>query len=299
MKRLTVLLFASLFAAPLLQADFAELLAEADRLYKQDEYEQSRAFLEANLGEAAGGQEQSQMYWRLARTWLDLGDQAEDKGVKGEALLAYFAKGEELAQKAVELDPGDYLAYYWKCANIGRWGQVKGIFNALGKAKPMRGLLQKTLQLRPDHSDSYYVLGQLYEQVPGPPLSFGDKDWAVSLGRKSVDLRAEQVSAGQEEELNYDFYTELGKHLWDRNWSAARRLKEQPKKEAPYAAKSDPMEKNFYYEAAVKLKEVSDRQEALELVSWAAQQLKDLPQRTRSQADDLKEAQELLAAWKK
>ncbi len=299
MKRLTVLLLVSLIAAPLLLADFQELLAEADLLHKQDEYEQSRTFLEASLGEAAGGQEESQLYWRLARAWLNLGDQAEDKGVKGEALLAYFAKGEELAQKAIELDPNDYLAYYWKCANIGRWGQIKGIFNALGKAKPMRDLLQKTLSIRPDHSDSYYVLGQLYEQVPGPPLSFGDKDWAVSLGRKSVDLRAEQVSAGQEEELNYDFYTELGKHLRDRNWSVARRLKEQKKKEAPYAAKSDPMEKNFYYEAAVTLKDVSDRQEARELVSWAVQQMQDLPQRTRSQEDDLKEAQELLPAWKK
>ena len=299
MKRLTVLLLLSLVATPLLLADFAEVLAEADLLYKQDEYEQSRAFLEASLGEATGGQEQSQLYWRLARTWLDLGDLAEDKGVKGEALLAFFAKGEGLAQKAIELDPENYLAYYWKCANIGRWGQIKGVFNALGKVKPMRDLLQKTLQLRPEHSDSYYVLGQLYEQAPGPPLSIGDKDGAVSLGRKSVDLRAEQVSAGLEEELNYDFYTELGKHLWDRNWSAARRLKEQQKKGAPYAAKSDPLEKNFYYEAAVTLKDVSDRQEALELVSWAAQQLQDLPQRTRSQRDDLKKAQDLLAAWKK
>jgi tetratricopeptide (TPR) repeat protein len=299
MKRLTVLLLLSLFAAPLVPADFPELLAEADSLYKQDEYEQTRALLESGLGAAAGGQEQSQLYWRLARVWLDLGDQAEDKGVKGEALLAYFARGEELAQKAIELDPNDYLAYYWKCANIGRWGQVKGIFNALGKVKPMRDLLQKTLQLRPDHSDSYYVLGQLYEQAPGPPLSIGDKDWAVSLGRKSVDLRAEQVATGQEEELNCDFYTELGKHLWDRNWSAARRLKEQKKKEASYAAKSDPMEKNFYYEAEVSLEDVSDRQEALRLVSWAAERLQGLERRTRSQQDDLKEAQELLAAWKK
>jgi len=299
MKRLTVLLLVSLLATPLLLADFQELLAEADRLYKQDEFEQTRAFLEAGPDQAAGSQEQSQLYWRLARVWLDLGDLAEDKGAKGEALLAYFAKGEELAQKAIEQDPSDYLAYYWKCANIGRWGQVKGIFNALGKAKPMRDLLQKTLQLRPDHSDSYYVLGQLYEQVPGAPLSFGDKDRAVSLGRKSVDLRAEQVSAGQEEELNYDFYTQLGKHLWERNWSAARRLKEQKKKEPLYAAKSEPMEKNFYYEAAVTLKDVSDRQEALELVSWSVEQMQGLAHLRRMQQEDLKLAQELLAAWKK
>jgi tetratricopeptide (TPR) repeat protein len=299
MKRLAVLWCLSLFAVPLALADFPQILAEADRLHEQDDYEQSRAFLEASLGQAADSREQAELYWRLARAWLNLGDLAEDRQVKGEALLAFFARGEELAQKAIDLDPQNHLAYYWKCANIGRWGQVKGILNALAKAKPMRDLLQKTLLIRPDHSDSYYVLGQLYEQVPGPPLSFGDDDWAVSLGRKSVDLRAEQVRAGQEEELNYDFYTELAKHLWDRNWSPARRLREQAKKAAPYAAKTDPMEKNFYYEAEVKLAEVSDRQEARQLVGWAVVQMQGLPQRTRSQEDDLQEALELQADWKK
>jgi tetratricopeptide (TPR) repeat protein len=299
MKRLAVLLCVSLVAVPLLLADLPQVMAEADRLHKQDAYEQSREFLEAGLGETADAREQAELYWRLARAWLNLGDLAEDKRVKGEALLAFFAKGEELAQKAIDLDPSNYLAYYWKCANIGRWGQVKGILNALAKAKPMRDLLQKTLSIRPDHSDSYYVLGQLYEQVPGAPLSFGDKDWAVSLGRKSVDLRVEQVKAGQEEELNYDFYTELAKHLWDRKWSAARRLKEQAKKAAPYAAKTDPMEKNFYYEAAVTLMEASDREEARELVGWALLQMQGLPRRTRSQEDDLQEALELQSGWKK
>jgi tetratricopeptide (TPR) repeat protein len=299
MKRLAVLSCLCLFAVPLLFADFPQIMAEADRLHNLDAYEQSRAFLEANLGQAADAHEQAELYWRLARAWLNLGDLAEDKKVKGEALLAFYAKGEELAQKAIDLDPQDHLAYFWKCANIGRWGQVKGMMNALAKTKPMRDLLQKTLSIRPDHSDSFYVLGQLYERVPGPPLSFGDKDWAVSLGRKSVDLRAEQVKAGQEEELNFDFHAELAKHLWGRNWSAARRLKEQAKKAAPYAAKTDPMEKNFYYEAAVKLAEISDREEARQLISWAALQMQGLPRRTRIQEEDLQEALQLQADWKK
>jgi tetratricopeptide (TPR) repeat protein len=293
-----VLLCLSLFAVPLLTADFQQIAAEADRLYKQDAYEQTRAFLEAGLAQTAGAREQAELYWRLARVWLELGDQAEDRKVKGEALLAFFAKGEELAQKAIELDPKVYLAYYWKSANIGRWGQVKGKMNALGKVKPMRDLLLQALAIRSDHSDSFYVLGQLYEQAPGPPLSIGDKDWAVSLGRKAVDLRAEQVKAGQEEELDYDFYTELAKHLWDRNWSAARRLKEQAKKAASYAAKTDPMEKSFNYEAVVKLAEVSDREEARQLLNWVVEQMRGL-RRTRGQEDDLQEALELQADWKK
>ena len=143
------------------------------------------------------------------------------------------------------------------------------------------------------------MLGQLFEQVPGSPFSFGDKDWAVSLGRKAVDLRADQVKAGLEEELVYDYYTELAKHLWERNWSAAKRDKAQAGKAAQYAAKSDPMEKNCYYEGTLTLKNLSDREEAQELLAWTVGQLQAIPRRTQGEEDDLKEALETQSGWKK
>jgi tetratricopeptide (TPR) repeat protein len=298
MRRFALLLLASLLAAPALRADFQQDMAQADLLHKHGAHEEARALLEADLARAANGREQAEIYWRLARAWLNLGDQAEDKGVKGDALLAFFARGEELAQKGIEADPGNPLVYYWKSATVGRWGQVKGILNALAKAKPMRDLLHKALTLRPDHADSYYVLGQLFEQVPGG-ISFGDKDWAVSLGRKAVDLRELQVREGREPELVYDYYTELAKHLWERNWSAAKRQKEQPRKAAEYAARTDPMEKNSYYEGTLTLKDLSDREEARELVAWTVGQLQALPRRTQGEEDDLQEALEVQAGWKK
>ena len=301
MKRFALLLLASLLtllAAPALLADFQQDLAQADLLHKHGAHEEARALLEAELAGAPGGREQAEIYWRLARAWLNLGDQAELNGAKGEALLAYFVKGQELAQKGIDADSANHLAYYWLSATMGRWGQVKGILNSLAKARPMRDLLQKALALKPDHADSYYVLGQLYEQVPGG-ISFGDKDWAVSLGRKAVDLRADQVKAGLEAELVYDYYTELAKHLWDRNWSAAKRQKEQPQKAAQYAAKTDPLEKNCYYEGTLSLKNLSDREEARELLGWAVGELQALPRRTQGEEDDLKEALEVQAGWKK
>ncbi len=298
MKRFALLLLVSLLAAPALQADFRQDMAQADLLHKHGAHEEARTLLEADLARSFDGRGQAEIYWRLARAWLNLGDQAEEKGVKGDALLAYFAKGEELAQKGIDADPGNHLVYYWKSATGGRWGQVKGILNSLFKAKPMRDLLQKALSLKPDHADSYYVLGQLFEQVPSG-ISFGDKDWAVSLGRKAVDLRELQVRAGQEEELVYDYYTELAKHLWERNWSAARRQKEQPKKAAQYAAKTDPMEKNFYYEGTLSLKNLSDREEALDLVARTVSELQALPRRAQKEEDDLQEALGVQAGWKK
>jgi tetratricopeptide (TPR) repeat protein len=298
MKRIAVALLVSLLAIPAVLADFRQDMEEVDLLHEQGSHEEARALLEADLAKAASGWEKSEIYWRLARAWLNIGDQAEDKGAKGEALLAYFAKGEELAQKGIDADPSNHLPYYWKSATGGRWGQVKGIFNALFKAKPMRDLLRQALAIRPDHADSYYVLGQLYEQVPGPPVSFGDKDWAVSLGRKAVDLREAQVTAGQEKSLVYDYYTQLASHLWERNWNAAKRQKELARKAAQYAAKTDPVEKNCYYEGTLALKNESDRQEARELLAWTLGRLEGLPSRTKADEDDLKKARDLGASWK-
>lgn len=293
MKRTLVALVLVVLGLPVLMADVAEIVSKAEQLHEQERYAEVRSLLEVSMGQAKTGPERAELNWRLARAWLNLGDQAEDEGIDGAELLSFFEKGEAVAQAAVDADPGNHLGYYWKSANIGRWGQIKGILNALFKAKPMRDLLQKAVAVKPDHADSYYVLGQLYEQVPGFPVSFGDKDSAVSLGRKSVDLHSQQVQAGIEKELNYDFYTELGKHLWERNFTAAKREQEQKRKLAKYNAARDPMEKNFHYEAVVSLEAVSDRDEAKKLVSWVIAQLEGIPDRDDGQEDDLKEAREL------
>ena len=297
MKRLGTILALLLIIVPLGLADFQEILDRVDQLHEEETYEQTKSLIESSLAEAKSGAEKAELHWRLARAWLNLGDEAEDSGTAEEALLAYFESGEAEAQKAIDADANNHLGYYWKSANIGRWGQVKGILNSLFKAKPMRDLLQQAVAVEAEHADSYYVLGQLFEQVPGFPVSFGDKDYAVSLGRKSLDLHEQQVKAGIEDEINYDFYTEMAKHLWERNYTAARRAREQGRKKNKYQSISDPMEKNFYYEAAVTLEGASDREEALELINWVIRELKGLSGRTDSQEDDLKEAEEVLASW--
>jgi tetratricopeptide (TPR) repeat protein len=296
-KRLALIPGFLLLAVVLLPADVSATLAKVDGLHDEGAYEQCRDLLQTALSQASSGAEKAEVLWRLARAWLNIGEQAEERGAPADELLSYYEKGEALAVQASEADPKNPLGYYWESANIGKWGQTKGIMNALAKARPMRDLLQKALSLNPEHADSYYVLGQLYEQVPGFPISFGDKVYAVSLGRKSVDLREAQVRAGREKELVYDYYTELAKHLWERNWNVAKRSREQPKIASSYRSASDPMEKNFYYEGTVTLRNVSDREEALDMLKKAIRDLEALGRRSKGQNDDLKEAQELLASW--
>ena len=281
----------------LARADIAKVLADADGLHTQGAYGQAVKLLLDSVPAAAGGTEQAELYWRAARDTLERGDQAEKDGTPTAAVLAVFTEGEGYADKAIAADPRNDLGYYWKSANIGRWGQVKGVVNALFKAATMKELLLKELSLKPDRSDPYYVLGELYRELPGWPVSFGNIDTAVSLGRAAVDMRQEQVENGTEKELVYNFSTELAKTLYKRNWSAAARIAEQKNKIAKLASAATPFDKAALYEAGVTLKDESDRDEAKALVQWVVSELQKAPSLGAPDSKDLQKAKDVLKGW--
>jgi hypothetical protein len=276
-------------------ADVPQTIAQADALHDQGKYLEARTMLLAAAG-GASPQEQAELYWRTARETLELGDIAEKEKKPQAEVLALFVEGEGYADKAITADAKNDLGYYWKSSNIGRWGQVKGILNSLFKAGPMRDLLVKELSINAERSDAYYVLGQLYRELPGV-ISFGNVDSAVSLGRKAVDLRDAQVKSGVEKEIVYNFSTELAKTLWKRNWTAATRATESKSKASRTASASTPLEKGSVYEASAAIPSVSDREEAKALVQWVIAELEKIGNRTAAQAKDLQKARDLLKSW--
>jgi tetratricopeptide (TPR) repeat protein len=278
-------------------ADTAQVAEEADALHDKGMYADAQKLVLDALPAASSGKERAELYWRAARETLQLGDNAEDAKKAKPDILAFFTEGEGYADKAIAADPRNDLGWYWKSSNIGRWGQVKGILDSLGKAAPMRDCLVKELSINPDRTDAYFVLGQLYREVPGWPISFGNIDAAVSLGRKSVDLRQAQAASGVEKEFVYNFATELAKTLHKRNWSSSARLTEQKNKAGKLASASTPLDKGSLYEATVSLKAVSDREEAKSLVQWVVTELGARASLTAPQAEDLKKAKQVLSGW--
>ncbi len=278
-------------------ADVSTVTAEADALHDTGAYAEAVKLLVDSVPSAAEGKELAELYWRASRDTLEVGDIAEKSGKGKDDILAVFTTGEGYADKAIAADPGNDLGYYWKSANIGRWGQVKGILNALSKAGPMRDLLVKELAINPERADPYYVLGELYREVPGWPASFGNVDAAVSFGRRAVDLRQQQVLQGAEKEMDYNFATELAKTLHKRNWSAAARIAEQKKKASKLGAAATPLDKGSLYEATVTLSGQSDRGEAKSLAQWVVSELEKLPALTAPQKKDLEKAKTVLKGW--
>jgi tetratricopeptide (TPR) repeat protein len=277
-------------------ADFGQTISEADALHDQGQYLQARTLL-LDAVDSASASEKAELYWRAARENIELGDIAEKEKQPKDSILKVFDEGEGFANKAIDADQRSYQAYYWKSANIGRWGQVKGILDSLGRAGPMKELLLKDISINPEHSDAYFVLGQLYRELPGWPLSFGNIDYAVSLGRMAVDLRTEQVRKGTEKDPAYNFSVELAKTLYKRNWSAATRVNNQKNSNNRFNAAKNDLERGSAYEGTVTLEKVSDREEAKALVTWAIQQMESLQSRTAGQEKDLADARLVLKGW--
>ena len=277
-------------------ADVSQTIAKADELHDLGRCSEARTLV-LDAMEGVTAKEKAELYWRAARETLDLGDDAEEAKQPTGAILKLFEEGEGYAKKAIEADPQNNLGYYWQSANIGRWGQVKGILDSLFKAGPMKDLLYKDIGLEAEHSDAYFVLGQLYRELPGWPLSFGNADYAVSLGRKAIDLNAEQARMGTAKSIFYSYYTELAKSLQKRNWKADIRIKEQKAKTSRFAASKDALDRGGNYEAFVTLSAVSDREEGKLLVQQAIAELEKKTSRTADDEDDLRKAREVLATF--
>ena len=269
-------------------------IEEADALYEDDEPQAAFDILEDALSTAGNGAERAEVLWRMSRATLDIAELEEDKGGPAEPILAMYVSGEQYGVQAVDADPSNHLGYYWQSANIGKWGQLKGILNSLFKAGPMRDLLKQAITYDPDHADSYYVLGQMYEQVPGL-ISFGNKNFSVSLGRRSIELHEAELAAGIEDEMNHDFYVQMASHLIARNWDENKRNREQSKKERNSNNTTDTLERGWYYEGVVDIPAQSDREEAEDLLRRMITSLESISDRSDGQNRQLEEARELQA----
>lgn len=298
---LLLFLAAGLVSAQSGQSRLNTLFDAADRYYEEEQYEAAAEALEEAEALASTDSEKAAYYWRKSRSVLNLADEAEKAGADEEQLLQQYELGESLAQKAIELDPEDYNGYYWRSANVGRWGQTKGILNSLMKAGPMRDDLEIAVRKNAKHADSYYVLGMLYASVP-KLISFGNEEWAVSYSRRALDVY-------NGDKTKYSYYLKLGEHLKAREWSARKRQREAGKIEDEYSEKSDPVEKYRYFETAFDfsasqpyspsgVEELSDTEEAIAIMEWIVRELSGVSNPTSSESENLEDARLYLEEWK-
>ena len=289
-----------------LKQEFADYMAEkpsdvavvAYSFDENGEFVAEKDLLIEWVAKTADRKQRAELYWRLARTYMNLGEDNKIKGMKKDDVLELYKDGEHYADLVIENDPQNPEGYFWKGAIIGTWGNTKGMLEALGNASPMKDHLEQALLRDANHADSYFVLCQLYTALPGWPISFGNIDYAVSFGRKAVFLLEKDLAAGKQSVPQYGYYSTLASALWNRNWDTNKRYNEKSNKLKEYTGKSNPLEKNSFFECQVSLKSMSDREEAKQLIQWVISEIEKIANKNYFQKKDLREARKLSNQWK-
>ena len=157
----------------------------------------------------------------------------------------------------------------------------------------MRDLLVEAINQDDEYPDAYYVLGILYRSVPGV-ISFGNTDFAVSLGRLAVDLHEDERRRGVEDEYQHGFYIDLAEHLIARNWNAQRRTRQQESKQRRFDRADTPLDRGFNYEGTISIPQQSDREEAATILRDVIRRLEAISAPTAVDTRLLRNARELL-----
>jgi len=285
------------------QEGTAEELEQIDQLDREDRLEEaisrSRALLD-RLGNAQG-QSQSRLraeaLWRLSRAIMKETNLDQFEGLGDDEAIRRYEEGAGYAREAIEIDPSNAEAYFWEAANRGSVGQTRGVLNSLFMASDLDELLHQALRRDDEYPEPYFMLGTLYRELPGRPISFGDDDAAVSFGRLAVDLHEEEFSRGEDIVPFYDYYLELAMSLWERNWRENKRDREQSSKRQDVRSADGPVEEAALYEGQMSISPQSDREEALSLVREMERRLSAIADPTVRNRRDLGKARELLSDW--
>jgi tetratricopeptide (TPR) repeat protein len=283
---------------------FASVLDQADALYWHDEYDEAKTLLSQSLATATDSQMKAELLWRLSRVTLAMGDEREVEGASDDELFAIYEEAERYAMQSLDLRELP-MAIVYKASSVGRWGETKGPLNALSKAKPMRDDFTHLIDELgiTDNTISWYVLGQLYFQLPGWPISFGDLNTAISYTRKAVDTIPDTV-------LYPGHFKALATMLWKRDWSASKRNSELKKMEKDWKKEAgrSVVEQHRYYEGSqgpkaipfyspVALNAMSDRQEAGMILKYAVAKYDVWPFHSRADTRNRDEIEDLLKEY--
>lgn len=267
-------------------------LSRADRLFSSEgRYRECLTELEELLEKAAGREERAAILWRISRACVVIGQTEQDR----DGRLAMFTKGIAAGEKAIEAAPDNADCYMWHCANVGRECQLKSLKDQIGALPVMNGDIEKILNGlgRTDYSAAWQALAEIYCNHP-----FKSNDSAINFMRQAVLT----IPAG---ELRLSTWGFLAKLLSDRNWKASKRASEAGGHSASFKSgykdnidrysrfdgKFGPSDKAPW--TSVPLWSISDREEALAIISHAMSLYEKASVRQPGAADEYKQLKEL------
>jgi len=115
-----------------------------------------------------------------------------------------YEQGIEYGEKGIEANEDSLESNFWLAVNYGSFGKEEGMLYAMRLIDPIEKHTRKALEI----DESYFygaplrVLGRLYNQLPGWPLSRGDN-------KKALDFMLKALKHGPTFYLNHIYIADI------------------------------------------------------------------------------------------
>lgn len=113
-----------------------------------------------------------------------------------DAMLPIAQWGATCGERLASTYPGDYDAELWRVLTRFKLIAAESVIPPLGEIEDKAKELERLIEQKPDRHDAYMLLGTLYRELPGWPISIGDEDRALRIHSKGA-----RVSGGDTEML--------------------------------------------------------------------------------------------------
>jgi tetratricopeptide (TPR) repeat protein len=163
----------------------AGTLEQADRLLVEPQVDQAKALQAFTTYESllpATGAQRLPVLERLARASFILGDIAE----KGQRRL-YYEQGRQYAQTIIQEYPQRVEGHYWLGLHLAGLADVNRL-QGMRLLPQILEALERSAAIDPtyDQAGAYRVLGRIYYEAPGRPISVGDVKKSLDLLKKAA-----------------------------------------------------------------------------------------------------------------
>lgn len=143
-----------------------------------------------------------EIFWRISRSYVDIGEHLPASTDNEKKIqLGTYEKALEYANKAIAANPRSSMGYTRRAIATGRIALFRGVWESIDLVKQTRADLQAALELDPNNSGAYYVLGRTHAKVSEKPklfrwplgLSWASYDEAVKNYERAISLRPDFI----------------------------------------------------------------------------------------------------------
>lgn len=113
-----------------------------------------------------------------------------------EAQKQIYGEGKDACLKAVDINTNGVEGHFWLAAEYGSWAEANGVFKSLAYAKDIKKELEIVIKLDKKYysGGGYRVLGRVYFEAPGWPISVGSNKLSLKYEKMAVEIGPEEIS---------------------------------------------------------------------------------------------------------